>query len=123
LPYHTIYDITGQALLPTTRSGKVAAGQKVNIRFSSFPDTEYGIVRGVVRSISLVPAQANGVSAYILRVELPDGLLTTYNKELPYLPKMEGQADIITENTSLLERFLLPLKKVWTEGVESRGVS
>jgi len=46
---------------------------------------------------------------------LPNGLMTTYKKELPYLPNMQGQADIITEDLSLLERLVLPVKKILKE--------
>ncbi len=111
--------IIGKALLPTERSGKVKIGQKVNIRFTNFPDNEYGIVRGYVRNISLIPSLNNKESnkTYTVDIQLPDGLKTTYNKELPFLPEMEGQADIITDDITLLERFLLPLKKVITESL------
>ena len=44
--------IIGRALLPIAGSGKVKPEQAVNVRFLNFPDTEYGIVRGVVRNIS-----------------------------------------------------------------------
>lgn len=110
-------ELLGKALLPTERSGKVAVGQKVNIRFTNFPDNEYGIVKGFVKNISLIPAKDQGVSYYVVEVSLPEGLKTTYQKELPFLPEMEGQADIITQDISLLERFFLPLKKVLTEGI------
>lgn len=111
-------EIIGKALLPTERSGKVKAGQKVNIRFSNYPDNEYGIVRGYVRNISLIPVtRGKETKNYMVDIQLPDGLKTTYNKELPFLPEMEGQADIITEDITLLERFLLPLKKVITESL------
>lgn len=112
-------EIIGKALLPTGRSGKVKAGQKVNIRFANYPDNEYGIVRGYVKNISLIASISSneGGKAYTVDIELPDGLKTTYNKELPFLPEMEGQADIITDDITLLERFLLPLKKVLTESL------
>ncbi|GHV40040.1 hemolysin [Bacteroidia bacterium] len=111
--------IMGKAQMPLTRSGKVKAGQKVNVRFTSFPDNEYGIVKGFVKSISMVPVKdAQGENYYTVEIELPDGLKTTYNKELPYLPEMQAQADIITEDISVLERFFMPLRKIWTEGVE-----
>lgn len=111
-------EIIGKALLPTERSGKVKIGQKVNIRFSNYPDKEYGIIKGIVKNISLIPI-ANGKETknYIVDIQLPNGLKTSYNKDLPFLPEMEGQADIITEDISLLERFLLPLKKVITENL------
>ena len=37
--------IIGKALLPVARSGKVKAGQRVNIRLQNFPENEYGILR------------------------------------------------------------------------------
>ena len=111
-------EIIGKAMLPTERSGKVKVGQKVNIRFNNYPDNEYGIVKGVVKNIPLIPAsQGQGTKSYIVDIELPNGLKTTYNKTLPFLPEAEGQADIITDDITLLERFLLPLRKVITESL------
>ncbi|GAB6122101.1 HlyD family secretion protein [Dysgonomonas termitidis] len=113
-------EIIGKAQMPLTRSGKVKPGQKVNIRFSNFPDNEYGIIKGTVKSISLVPTKNTlGETYYTVEIELPDGLKTTYEKELPYLPEMQAQADIVTEDISLLERFFMPLRKIWTEGMDN----
>ena len=110
-------EIIGKALLPTERSGKVRKGQKVNIRFSNYPDKEFGIVKGTVKNISLIPVvDGQNVKSYMVDIQLPNGLRTSYDKELPFLPEMEGQADIITEDISLLERFLMPIRKVITEG-------
>ncbi|MDR3218667.1 MAG: HlyD family secretion protein [Dysgonamonadaceae bacterium] len=110
-------EILGKASLPVARSGKVKVGQKVNIRLENFPDNEYGILRGLVKNISLVPTQTAQTISYTVEITLPDGLTTTYKKELPYLPNMQGQADIITEDISLLERFFLPLKKILSESL------
>ncbi|GHV08510.1 hemolysin [Bacteroidia bacterium] len=109
------HKIIGKATLPTARSGKVKAGQKVNIRVENFPENEYGILRGTILNISLVPTQSGEVAYYSVEVALPDKLITTYQKELPYLPNMQGQADIITDDISLMERFFLPLKKILTQ--------
>ena len=109
--------LLAKAMLPTEGSGKVKVGQRVHIRFNNYPDTEFGVVEGKVRNISLVPVRVEDVSHYVVEVTLPQGLRTTYGKELPFVSGMEGQADIVTENLSLLERFLLPVKKVWTEHV------
>jgi HlyD family secretion protein len=109
--------VIGKALLPVARSGKVKVGQKVNIRLENFPDNEFGILRGVVKNISLTPSQAGEAAFYTVEIDLPDGLITTYKKELPYLQNMIGRAEIVTEDISLLERFFLPLKKVLKESV------
>ncbi len=112
-------EIIGKAQMPLTRSGKVKPGQQVNIRFSNFPDNEYGIIKGKVKTISMVPSKdAQGLDYYTVEIDLPDGLKTTYNKELPYLPEMQAQADIVTEDISLLERFFMPLRKIWSEGMQ-----
>ena len=115
IPDH--YEVIGKALLPVARSGKVKTGQKVNIRLENFPDNEYGILRGQVVSISLVPSQTNQVLTYSVEINLHDGLITTYRKELPFLPNMQGQAEIITEDISLIERFILPIKKILRESI------
>jgi len=106
------YTIIGKAQLPIDRSGKVQTGQKVNIRLQNFPENEYGILRGTVQNISLTPTQTGETAYYSVEITLSDGLITTYKKELPYLPNMQGQADIITDDLSLLERLVLPVKKI-----------
>jgi len=113
-----IIPMIGKALLPVARSGKVKQGQKVNIRLQNFPENEYGILRGTVKNISLVPVQTGEAAAYYsVEISLSNGLITTYKKELPYLSDMQGQADIITEDISLLERFFLPMKKILKESI------
>lgn len=106
----------GKAYLPINRSGKVHTGQTVNIRFTNFPDNEFGVVKGIVRNISLVPTGDN--DNYVIEIEFPNGLITTYNKKLPYNANSHAKADIITEDMSLLERFFLPFKKILSENLE-----
>ena len=112
-------ELIGKAIMEMSRSGKVKPGQKVNIRFLNFDDTEYGLVKGIVKTISLVPVKGNvdNMDHYVVEIELPEGLKTTYKKELPYLPEMQAQADIITEDLSVLQRFIMPIRKVWKEGM------
>ncbi|MDR0833435.1 MAG: HlyD family secretion protein, partial [Candidatus Symbiothrix sp.] len=113
----TKVELIGKASLPIARSGKVKPGQTVNIRIENFPENEYGILRGTVQHISLVPVKSGDQVYYAVEISLPEGLMTTYKKDLPYLPNMQGQADIITEDISLLERLFLPLKKILKENL------
>lgn len=105
-------ELIGKALLPIDRSGKVKIGQRVIIRFSNFPDQEFGIVERVVNTISLVPIENN----YLVEVALPNGLTTNYRKTLPVTHEMKATAEIVTEELSLLERFIMPMKKTIMEG-------
>ena len=108
--------LIGKAMLPVARSGKVKIGQKANLRLDNFPDNEFGMLKGIVLNISLVPTVSGGNTYYVVEIALPDGLYTNYKKELPYLPNMQGVAEIITEDISLLGRFIMPMKKIFNEG-------
>ncbi len=107
-------EMIGKAKMPVARSGKVVLGQRVNIHFTNFPDIEYGMVKGIVKNISAVSnIDVHTGDYYIVEIGMPYGLNTTYRKKLPFILGMQAQADIVTEDISLLERFFLPLKKIW----------
>ena len=89
----------------------------MNIRFSNFPDKEYGLIVGKIRNVSQVSVVVENESCYMVDIALPNGLMTTYRKQLPFVPEMEGTADIITDELSLLERMFLPMKKIMMESL------
>lgn len=100
----------GKALLPLQGSGKVRVGQRVNVRLNNYPDQEFGYVKGEVKSVSPLPT-AEGM--YVVDIALPLGLKTNYGKVLPLTREMKGSADIITDDLRLLERLIMPIKKIW----------
>ena len=91
----------GKMLLSQQGAGKVEAGQRVTIELASFPAVEYGKIEGVVEAISLIPQQ----KGYMVEVTLPETLITTYGKLLPFTPNLIGQAKIVTQEKRLIERF------------------
>lgn len=104
--------LMGKVQIPIARSGKVGKGQRVIVRFSSFPDQEFGVVNGVVSNISLVPMDDH----YTADVDFPEGLRTNYGKVLPVSPETQASAEIVTEELRLIERFFLPIKRIVKEG-------
>jgi HlyD family secretion protein len=110
-------ELIGKANMPIARSGKVRQGQKVNIRFENFPDAEFGMVRGIVKNISLIPTQVDNAYFYTVEIVFPQELSTTYGKTLPFLPNMKGRADIVTDDITVLQRFIMPLRQIWKKGV------
>jgi HlyD family secretion protein len=106
-------ELVGKALLPIQRSGKVKSGQRVIIRFINFPDQEFGIVNGVVNTISLVPTN----NSYQVEIGLPNGLTTNYGITLPVTHEMKAAAEIVTEDLRLIERFIMPLKRALKEAI------
>lgn len=96
----------GRINLKMERSGKVKTGMVVNIKLSGYPYMEYGMVRGIVKSKSLVPAE----DAYVIEIELPNGLTTLYGKTLDFTQNMQGTAEIITENIRLIQKIVNPFR-------------
>lgn len=92
----------GKIKAPMANSGKLKIGQSVNIRLHNYPDQEFGVLRGIIDNISLVPDQKG---FYHIDVIFPKGLVTTYNKPIAFKYEMRGRADIITDNLRLIERF------------------
>ena len=52
------------------------------------------------------------IKAYMLEVEFPTKLITTYGKELAFSQEMTGMAEIITDDLRLLDKFPNPIKAV-----------
>lgn len=94
---------------PSQNSGKIKVGQKVNIKLENYPDTEFGILNGTVKNISLIP---DSEGLYYVDVELPKKLITSYNKEIDFKQEMRGTAEIITEDLRLIERFFYQFKEI-----------
>lgn len=87
---------------PSLNSGKIKTGQKVNLKLENYPDTEFGVLNGTIKSISLLTDQDG---FYMIDVNLPKKLVTTYQKEIEFRQEMRGSAEIITEDLRLMERF------------------
>lgn len=100
IPTNNSGKIIGKAVLPLERSGKVKPLMRVNIRLDGFPYQEFGSIEATVKSISSIP-QGN---AYQIELEVPETLITTYNKTIPFRQEMQGTANIITEDRRILER-------------------
>jgi HlyD family secretion protein len=101
----------GRIDLKMERSGKVKTGELVNIKLSGYPYLEYGMVRGIVKSKSLVPSS----DIYIIEIELPNGLTTLYGIPLDFTQNMQGTAEIITKNIRLLQKIVNPFRYMATK--------
>jgi HlyD family secretion protein len=97
-----------RANVPVSGLGKVKTGQEANIKLSGFPYMEYGVLKGKISILSLVPAG----DYYIAEIDLADGLKSTYGIKLDFINDMTGTADIITENSRLFFRLIKPLRSI-----------
>ncbi|WP_299122163.1 HlyD family efflux transporter periplasmic adaptor subunit [uncultured Winogradskyella sp.] len=94
---------------PAQNSGKIKVGQNVNVKLENYPDTEFGVLNGKVKNISLIPDKEG---LYFIDVELPKKLITSYNKNIEFKQEMRGSAEIITEDLRLIERFFYQFKEI-----------
>ena len=101
--------IVGRMFVPTTNSGKIIPGQKVLIKLDNYKYQEFGIVEGKVENISLTPDKDGN---YYVDVILPKGLKTSYNKILPFDKELKGNAEIVTQDLRLIERFFYQIRKL-----------
>lgn len=101
--------IVGRMNIPSTNSGKVKTGQKVLIKLDNYRFQEFGIVEGKVQNVALIPDDKGN---YYVDVILPKGLKTSYNKNLPFDKELKGNAEIVTEDLRLIERFFYQFRKL-----------
>lgn len=102
VPLHEKQDIIGKVELPLVGSGNVKPGQRVLIKFDTYPFLEYGAVEGKVKTKSLLPKPDEEV--YSLTVELPNGLITSRGDSIAFRQNMLADAEIVTEEARLIER-------------------
>lgn len=107
--------IIGKINLPVKYFGKVAVGQKVNIKLEDFPSNEYGFIKARIKNISTTPK--NGI--YLVEVQLPQDLMTNFNIPIKFNQEMVGSAEIITENLRLIQRFIKPVKSLLKQHVSA----
>jgi multidrug efflux pump subunit AcrA (membrane-fusion protein) len=101
--------LIGRLLVPAINSGKIARGEKVLIKLDNYRFQEYGILEGSVQNISFTPDEKGN---YYVDVSLPKGLTTSYNKTLIFDKELKGNAEIVTQDLRLIERFLYQIRKL-----------
>lgn len=93
-------EILGRMNVAIQGAGKVEKGDMVNIALHEYPSREFGVVKGEVSRISLIPKN----EVYLVEVQLPNGLETTYNEKLDFRQEMSGVGKIITDKKRFLYR-------------------
>jgi len=102
-------DFFGEVQIPQYNMGKVALGQRTLIKLKSFPFEEYGIVNG---KISYITDVALKDSVFIAKIDF--GKFEQKNPDHPIILKtgMMADAEIITRESSLLQRFARNMTKM-----------
>ena len=101
--------LLGRMPVSGSGSGKIKPGQKVRIQLNDFPYKEFGIVSGRVKSISAVAREG----ANLVLIDIPHPLVTSFHKKLLFKQEMVGQANIVTEEMTLLGRILYEIRRAF----------
>ncbi|MEN5085952.1 HlyD family efflux transporter periplasmic adaptor subunit [Sphingobacterium faecium] len=98
-------DYYGEIMIPQSKSSKVKVGQEVLIKVQSYPYQEYGYLRGRIDYISDIPIRD---SVFFSKV-----ILNRNEKDsvIKLKPGILADADIITEDQSIIKRIWLNLTK------------
>lgn len=106
--------ILGEVMIPSYGAGKVETGQTANVKINNYPYDEYGLLKGVVKSVSRITKKietTNGTSdAYLVVIDFPGETTTNFGKFLPLDFESKGTAEIITKRKRLVERLFDNLK-------------
>lgn len=106
--------ILGEVKIPSFGAGKVKIGQSVNVKIDNYPYDEYGLLKGLVKSVSRISnklkTQNGEVNAYLVVISFPNGTVTNFGKTLPLDFESKGTAEIITKRKRLIERLFDNLK-------------
>lgn len=105
--------VFAQLTLPFEGAGKVKPGQQVNIKLDGYPYLEFGMVEGIVQSVSSGSLE----KGYPAIVSLPNGAFTSYKEKLNFERDLTGIAEVTTEDMTLLQRLFNPLKYL----IKSKG--
>lgn len=102
-------DFFGEVYIPQYNMGKVKTGQRTLVKMRSFPFEQYGLIRGKVNYISDVAFKD---SVFIAKI----GFERFENKDPEHKiilkNGMQADAEIITEESSLLQRFMRNITKM-----------
>ena len=93
----------GELMASQSGLGKIKTGQKVLIRIESYPSNEFGWLAGTVNYISGIAGKQD---SFLIKVDLPKGLQTNYNKTIFFRNNLLAKGEIITDNRKLFDRFL-----------------
>lgn len=95
----------GEMNIAQNNMAKIKAGQKVQIRLRSYPSQEFGFLDGTITSMSAIPVKD---SIFLSQVRL---IRTPKDSLIHLKPGMIADAEIITEDQSILKRILLNVIK------------
>lgn len=100
-----------EVLIPQENFGKIRIGQRAILKFDSYNFEEFGVVEGVVKTVSATPQEVKtnegSLNLYLVQIAIDSSLTTTYQKTIQPRYGLSGTATIALDNKNLLEKLFL----------------
>ncbi|MES2416614.1 MAG: HlyD family efflux transporter periplasmic adaptor subunit [Bacteroidota bacterium] len=106
-------DFFGEIQIPQYNMGKIKKGEKTLVKLRSYPFEQYGIIRGTLSYVSDV---AYRDSVFIAKVSFNHFENKDPNRKIILKNGMQADAEIITEESALLQRFFRNVTKMLNGG-------
>lgn len=101
--------------------GFVREGQKVRVKLEAFPFTDYGLIEGVVETISRDAIQDEKIGlVYATRIKLNRNTISIDGRSQPIGPGMAVQAEIKTGERRIIQYLLSPISQTVAEAGRER---
>lgn len=100
----------GEVQIPQYNMGKVKLEQRTLIKLRSYPFEEYGIING---KISYITDVALKDSVFVAKIDFAKIEHKNSENQIVLKPGMVADAEIITQESSLLQRFLRNMTKIF----------
>lgn len=102
-------DFFGEIQIPQYNMGKIRLGEKVLVKLRSYPFEQYGMIRG---DLSYISEAAYRDSVFIAKVNFVHFENKDPSRKIVIKNGMLADAEIITEESSLLQRFFRNITKM-----------
>lgn len=127
-------DVEVEAMILNKDIGFVREGQKVRVKLEAFPFTDYGLIEGVVETISRDAIEQNQQTAlrdeknrpvqpglvYAARIRLNQRTIKVAGKDQPIGPGLAVQAEIKTGERRIIQYLLSPIVQSLDEAGRER---
>lgn len=101
--------LTIESKIRTSDRAFIWSGQKVSIEITAYDFSKYGLLTGKIVSISADSFEKDGLSYYVAKVQANE---VQFAENLPILPGMIANTNIITGKKSIMRYLLKPLKDI-----------
>lgn len=99
----------------------LSAGQKVSVKITAYDFGFYGSLQGTLEQISAdAIVDEDGQSFFRIRVRTQDSSFSKAGEQLPIIPGMVAQVDIVTGQRSVLQYLLKPVSRARERALRER---